>query len=1527
MKKNDMKKIVKQWICICLAFLVAIPALTMQPTKSSAAAVTMLADDFEGQELGTGPDAAKWSYNPTVTPAGAGTTSATVVENVYGNHVMELHSILTSGGSRNVNSTMKFPLTGSRNDTLIDLSLKLSFGDWSKVNGTPILQIYSGSKRMDSSTLGWQDLLKFYSDSNGKGTLKFEFDKLNPVTVINEINKDEWYDIRIVSRAADNNGAKMNVADIYLNGDHHRTITIPASSLYGYTAYQIVNVINQTHTNFAGGNLRFSVDDIRFVQNPDEQNPDAAILAAPTVAGDVDMSQPMTVQFNRPMDAKAITTAGNFKLNGDASLIASVSLDAADASKAVVVFNVPAGQPQDYTLSLSELKDFYGNVMPTQELTFRSKAPPGFFVKDFYFYKNDRNLFALETGQIRTEIRVENFTDAVRSVTLSVARYNGAQLEDTLTEEVALQPQTSENVVVSMPIVDTSGERYIEASLIDGVDGTTQLLPKVKLDRYSAYWHEEDYDFFLLPTIDRSLLRTPEGLFTELTDNAHGHFERPDTDEIISTIENYSQGEHPRILATDSTFQMIKDNLNTDAYIKLGHQSAIAAADALLNTPVIAYAMTENPIASQRNLVNDYQVPDYMMKLGYAYQMTGDSKYAERAWLEAQNIMNYPDWGNKHQGQFLGTSQLAFGMAIAYDWFYEYWTDEQKKQMRDKIIQNVLRPGMMFFSIHGLESSGIAFYMQTEIGNWNQVPNAGMLTAALAIFDEEQELAARVIENTTRSLEWGTKIYEPDGAYEEGVGYWAYGTGFMINAFSSLKNTAGTLFGLDEAPGLTETPLFLMYFRGPGGAFNYGDANEDAKTAPTDADMHWFATHYDDQDIYTARMYTPAQRATATIKDLVYYEPGRFTVDFSFPLDAYFEGSDNSVGSATFRSSFADSNATFLGFHAGTNNIDGHPMYDAGSFILDALGQRWALDVGDGRRDGTSYFSMSGTQFYRKRTEGHNTIVINPDAGVGQDMYDTPTLVEYQSKPKGGMMITDMTALYDDQISASNTANFPNVATSVYRGTMYDRLSDIVTVQDEITTASPATIYWFMHTRAGIEISEDGRSAILTQGGKQLQAMMSGAEGAVFSIMEAKLFPLESPPYPQVNMPNDPLLKKLTIKLENVTDVDLAVTFKPLPTGTELFQAEPAMTPLDEWAIPEGDINQLSLTELKLNGEPIEGFDGEKTSYDVILSPNATEAPVVTAQSDYPITIMQADGVPGTASITISDSDIPGRTATISIQFDKFMKFEDSLDFSGVLASAVPEVQNTPRNTIDGSLTTGWTAQGEQWIRYDLGSVKQINGTAVAWGSGNVRQALFDLEVSEDGVLWSHVYAGPSSGTTLELELYEFEPVSARYVRIAGHGNSSSAWNSVREVRVKGVEVQAPSLSERIASAQQLHDAATEGIQNGQYPIGSKARLTLAVAEAVAVHEDSAAGAEQQESAILKLDEAVARFEQLVITAATGDVNDVPGVDFGDLNKIVENYGVKKGDAKWAAIRHADLNGDDRIGLYELAFISYRLFQ
>ena len=137
-------------------------------------------------------------------------------------------------------------------------------------------------------------------------------------------------------------------------------------------------------------------------------------------------------------------------------------------------------------------------------------------------------------------------------------------------------------------------------------------------------------------------------------------------------------------------------------------------------------------------------------------------------------------------------------------------------------------------------------------------------------------------------------------------------------------------------------------------------------------------------------------------------------------------------------------------------------------------------------------------------------------------------------------------------------------------------------------------------------------------------------------------------------------------------------------------------------------------------------------------------------------------------------------------------------------------------------------------------------------------------------------------------------------------------------------DVDKSALTATIATAQGIHDGAVEGISIGQYPAGQAVVLNDAITAAEVVRDNPATGA-QVSQAVADLNTAVSTFQSLIITSSTGDLDNIKGIDIGDLGIIASHYGMKAGRSGWDAIKKADINGDGEIGLYELAFIAMKI--
>jgi F5/8 type C domain len=119
--------------------------------------------------------------------------------------------------------------------------------------------------------------------------------------------------------------------------------------------------------------------------------------------------------------------------------------------------------------------------------------------------------------------------------------------------------------------------------------------------------------------------------------------------------------------------------------------------------------------------------------------------------------------------------------------------------------------------------------------------------------------------------------------------------------------------------------------------------------------------------------------------------------------------------------------------------------------------------------------------------------------------------------------------------------------------------------------------------------------------------------------------------------------------------------------------------------------------------------------------------------------------------------------------------------------SAIGNDGNVPQNTVDNNLNTRWSNFGlPSWIQYDLGEPQPICNVDIAWYRGDLRVNTFTVSVSNDGINFTPIFSGQSSGRTTGLESYDVRDTMAKYVRITVTDNTENDWSSITEVRING---------------------------------------------------------------------------------------------------------------------------------------------
>jgi hypothetical protein len=609
-------------------------------------------------------------------------------------------------------------------------------------------------------------------------------------------------------------------------------------------------------------------------------------------------------------------------------------------------------------------------------------------------------------------------------------------------------------------------------------------------------------------------------------------------ESATSTLGGQAPRKATRILATADDFDRIRRLVGSDAKARYFYSRTKRAAEGILDEPPYQYKLEGE--SGLGKISSD--ILWRIWQLATVYRLEGEDRYADRAWQELQTAADFPDW---NPDEFLSTAMMTHAFAVGYDWVP--WTEEQRTVLRDAIVEKGLKPALKCY--HGRPDYG--WWVRAD-HNWNQVCNGGIGTGAIAVLDDLPDLSKQIIGYAVKSLRLPMERFAPDGGWPEGPSYWEYGSYYNCAFLASLVNALGTDYGLSDTPGFSDSGLFPIYLSGPTGrTFNFADPG--GETSNSDHPLHapqmfWLARRFHRPLYGWYPLSYSAELWWGLALDLVWFDPdARDPQTENLPLDKHFLGIDV----ATFRGAWNDKNTTFVTFKAGDNQAN-HAHLDIGSFVLDALGQRWALDLGADDYNLPGYWEtgIEGPRwnYCRLRAEGHNTIVVNPSSRPDQNPQSKAKIVRFQSEPERSYAIANLLFPY-----AGNVLSFQ-------RGiALADRR--IVTVQDEITTARPSEIWWFMHTEADVQLSDDQRTATLTQGSARLHCSIGSPPEAQFSVMDAR--PLPSSPNPSGQTPNIGI-QKLAVHMNRVAATTLNVLMVPLRVGEEPPEP-PNVQPLTQW--------------------------------------------------------------------------------------------------------------------------------------------------------------------------------------------------------------------------------------------------------------------------------------------------------------------------------------------------------------------------
>ena len=553
--------------------------------------------------------------------------------------------------------------------------------------------------------------------------------------------------------------------------------------------------------------------------------------------------------------------------------------------------------------------------------------------------------------------------------------------------------------------------------------------------------------------------------------------------------------DHPRLLLPKGAEKKLLKQINRDAVWKEIHTATLGEADRIITLPV-----NERIKTGMRLLAVSRENLRRIFILSYAYRMTGQEKYLVRAEQEMLKAASFSDWNPSH---FLDVGEMTMALGVGYDWLYPALSEASRRTIREAIVEKGFKPSY---------DTAYNWFVDAE-HNWNQVCNGGLAFGAIAVAESEPEWAQKIIDRAIDKVRLPMRHYAPDGAYPEGPGYWGYGTLFNVLLIGGLESTFGTDYGLSQMPGFMQTGTYEMQMVSPLiKHFNYMDNSYEPESSSA---PFWFYSKTQDPSVLCQQV-SILQRDTAKkyLKDrvlpaMLIWGAGAPMEKAVAPQETFWAGRGNTPV-CVMRSGWGDPNARFVGVKLGSPSIN-HGHMDVGSFVFEADGVRWAIDLGSEDYNttetrGVDLWNMAQQSqrwdVFRYNNRSHNTLTFNDKL---QRVNSSAQIIESDSATARRFVKTDLTPVYAGQVDkVERTISLVD--------------NDYLLIEDEIMAGKNYTrMRWTLMTRATPKILSDN-TVMLEQDGKRCLLKIESETPIVWRFEKTPTVNTFDSPNPDVTM-------------------------------------------------------------------------------------------------------------------------------------------------------------------------------------------------------------------------------------------------------------------------------------------------------------------------------------------------------------------------------------------------------------------------